>query len=265
VNFLLPGMYVAGESALHKLDPRVKTGAALLLMSLPFIAQSLGGHLLLLTFVATLVFVSGIPLLALLRTLQTIFWIGLFLFLFYLFTTPGQPLLGLGSVVLSWEGLVAGSIQVYRLSLLVIIATLTTFTTSPTQLAHGLEATLRPLERIGLPVRELVMVLTIALSSVPLSFLEIEKISKAQRARGSDFRSGGPWHRIRSLTPVLVPIFVSAFRRAEELATAMEARNFRSAPQRTRMYQLRLKRADLVASLIVLAVSIAVLGPGQLV
>lgn len=259
MNLLLPGMHVAADSALHHLDPRMKTGAALALMAIPFAAQSLASYLLLFIFVMTIAILAGAPFLALLRTLRTIFWLGFFMFFFYLFTTPGQPLLSLGEIVVSWEGLLLGATQIYRLCLLVIIASLLTFTTSPTQLAHGLEATLSPLERMGLPVRELVMVLTIALSFVPTFLEEIEKIGKAQRARGVDFRSGRPWRRIQSLVPIFVPIFVSAFRRAEELATAMEARGFRGAPHRSRLYQLCLSRQDLVASLTVLAVSLTAL------
>ena len=260
MNLLLPGMYMAADSALHRLDPRVKIGATLLLMTIPFAARSLGSHLLLAAFVVAVALLSSAPLLALLRTLRTVVWIGFFMFFFYFFTTPGYPLVTLGGIVMSWEGLLAGVTQVYRLCLLVIIASLLTFTTSPAQLAHGLEATLGPLERVGLPVRELAMVLTIALRFVPTFFEEIEKITKAQKARGADFESRRPWQRVRSLVPVFIPIFVSAFRHAEDLAIAMEARGFRGAPRRTRLYQLRLGGQDLVASLAVLTVSLAALG-----
>jgi energy-coupling factor transport system permease protein len=263
VNLLLPGMYVAADSPLHRLDPRVKMGAALLLMTLPFAAQNLGSYLLLLAFMAGVALLSNAPLLALLRTLRTIFWIGFFMFFFYLFTTPGQHLVAVGSIAVTWEGLLAGATQIYRLCLLVVIASLLTFTTSPAQLAHGLEALLGPLERMHLPVRELAMVLTIALRFVPTFFEEIEKITKAQQARGADFRSGNPWQRIRNLVPVFIPIFVSAFRRAEDLATAMEARGFRGASPRTRLYRLCLRRQDLVASLTVLTVSLTVLALGR--
>ena len=265
MNLLLPGMYVSSDSALHRLDPRVKMAAALLLMTIPFAAHSIWSYLLLATFVAIIALLSSAPLGALLRTLRVVFWIGFFMFFFHLFTTPGQPLISLGNVVVSWQGLLAGGEQIYRLILLVIIAALLTFTTSPAQLAHGLEAALGPFERLGLPVRELVMVLTIALSFVPTFFEEIEKISKAQRARGVDYRSGGLAARLRSLVPVFIPIFVSAFCRAEDLATAMEARGFRSAPRRTRLYRLHLGRQDLLASLAVVAVILAALGLEQLV
>jgi energy-coupling factor transport system permease protein len=260
MNLLLPGMYMPADTALHRLDPRVKIAAALLLMTIPFAAGSLGSYLLLSAFVAVIALLARAPWSALTRTLRTVFWIGFFMFFFYLFTTPGHPLIALGPVVLSWEGLAAGAVQIYRICLLVIIASLLTFTTSPAQLAHGMEAALGPLRRVGFPVRELAMVLTIALSFVPTFFEEIEKIGKAQRARGADFRSGGLSQRIRSLVPVFIPIFVSAFRRAEDLAIAMEARGFRGAPRRTRLHRLRLGRQDLVASLIVLAVVLAALG-----
>jgi energy-coupling factor transport system permease protein len=264
VNLLLPGMYVATDSALHRLDPRVKMGAAMLLMALPFAAPGLESTLLLSAFVAAVALLSTAPLLALLRTLGTIFWIGFFMFFFYLFTTPGQPLVVLGKITMTWEGLLAGGVQIYRLCLLVIVAALLTFTTSPSQLAHGLEALLGPLARLGLPVRELTMVLTIALRFVPTLFDEIDNIAKAQRARGIDVVSRNPWRRVQSWVPMFVPIFVSAFRRAEELATAMEARGFRTAQHRTRLHQLRLTRHDLVASLVVLAISLAILGLGRM-
>jgi energy-coupling factor transport system permease protein len=265
VNLLLPGMYVSSDSTLHRLDPRVKMAAALLLMVIPFAAPNIGSYLILAALVAIIALLSSAPLVALLRTLRVVFWLAFFMFFFYLFTTPGQPLIALGPMIVSWEGLTAGAVQIYRICLLVMIAALLTFTTSPAQLAHGLEAVLGPLARLGLPVRELVMVLTIALSFVPTFFEEIEKITKAQRARGVDFRSGGIAQRFRSLVPVFIPIFVSAFRRAEDLAIALEARGFRGAPHRTRLHRLRLERQDLVASLAVLAVILAAIGLERLI
>lgn len=259
MNLLIPGTYMAADSTLHRLDPRVKMGAALSLMALPFAAPSLGSNLLLSTFVAILAFLSAAPRLALLRTLRTVLWIGALMFIFSLFTTPGRVLVAVEGITVTQEGLVAGMTQVYRLCLLVIIASLLTFTTSPTQLAHGLDALLRPLTHTGLPVRELTMALTIALRFVPTLFEEIDKIVKAQRARGADTHSRWIWQRIRNQATIFVPMFVSAFRRADELATAMEARGFRGARHRTQMRQLRLTSRDLVACLVVLAASVAIL------
>jgi energy-coupling factor transport system permease protein len=269
VNLLLPGMHVAADSVLHRLDPRVKMGGALLLMVLPFVAGSrdrpcLASTLLLVAFVAVLVFLSTAPVGALLRTLRTVLWVGFFMFFFYLFTTPGQPLVAVGGIRVTWEGFLAGATQIYRLCLLVTVSALLTFTTSPAQLAHGLEAVLAPLGRLCLPAREFTraftMVLTIALRFVPTLFDEIEKITRAQQARGADVRSPSPVQRVRTWVPLFVPIFVSAFRRADELAMAMEARGFRSAHQRTHLHRLQLTRRDLVASLVLVVVGLAILG-----
>lgn len=258
MNLLLPGMYFSADSALHRLDPRVKMGAALMLMAMPFAAHHPLGHLLTAGLVLTAAVLSRAPWRALLGTLRLVFWLGLFMFVFYFFTTPGRPLFSLMGVTVTWEGLGAGLMQVYRLCLLAIVAALLTYTTSPLQLTHGLEALLEPLARVGFPVRELGMVLTIALRFVPTFFEEIETLRRAQTARGMEFSSGPPWRRIRNTVPILVPLFLSAIRRAEELAVAMEARGFRSHPHRTRLYRLRLTRADGMAALVVLTCGLAV-------
>lgn len=261
MNLLLPGTYLAADSPLHRLDPRVKMIAALVLMALPFAAPDLAGHALLTAFVILIAVLSSAPPRALLRTLSTIFWLGGLMFFFYLFTTPGRPLVSVRQIVVTWEGLLAGGVQVYRLCLLVLISALLTFTTSPAQLAHGLEAMFSPLQRVGLPVREFALVMTIALRFAPALLDEIDKIAKAQRARGVDMTSKNPLQQMRSWAPLFVPIFVGAFRRAEELATAMEARGFRGAAQRTRLYPLQLTRRDLAAALVMLVISVAVLVP----
>jgi energy-coupling factor transport system permease protein len=260
MNLLLPGMYVAVDSPLHRLDPRIKMGAALGLMALPFAVTGLPASLLLVASVTAIALVARVPLLALLQTLRTVFWLALFMFFFYFFTTPGQPLVTVWGISITVEGLLAGATQVYRICLLVIIASLLTYTTSPAQLAHGLEALLRPLERVGLPVREIALVVTIALRFVPAFVGEIDTISKAQQARGVELGSGGLWQRLRNLIPLFVPLFVTALRRAEELAAAMDARGFRSAPHRTRLYQLALGWNDVWAAVAVLALALVALG-----
>lgn len=260
MNLFLPGMYVAADSPLHRLDPRVKMGAAVVLMTLPFSAHRLASHLLLVAFILALVPLSHVPPLALLRTLRSVFWLGFFMFFFYFFTTPGHPLLAFAGITVTREGLLAGGTQVYRLCLLVVIASLLSFTTSSAQLAHGLEALLGPLERFGFPVREVSFVLTVALRFVPTVMEEVETLTRAQQARGADLGSGGLLRRLRSLVPLFVPLFVAALRRAEELATAMEARGFRSAPHRTRLRRLSLGWGELVAVLILLALALTVLG-----
>lgn len=258
MNLLMPGMYVAAQTIVHRIDPRVKLGAALLLMVLPFSAPGWQSGLVLIAAIAAIAALAAVPWLELLRTLSTVFWLGFFMFFFYAFTTPGPAALTLGSISVTWAGLAAGGTQIYRLCLLVTISSLLTYTTSPTQLAHGLEALLAPLHKLGLPVRELTMVLTIALRFVPTMAQQVDKLSKAQRARGIDF-GNAPWNRVRTWVPMFVPLFVAAFRRAERLAIAMEARGFRGTARRTHMVQLRLTRLDLAAALIVLVVAGAAL------
>lgn len=255
MNLLLPGLYIPVDSPIHRLDPRVKTAAALLLMAMPFLAPGALASALLAGFVAAVAYMSAAPLTALLRTLRTVLWLGFFLFFFHLFTTPGQPLLGWHDIVITQEGLLLGLTQIFRLCLLVILSSLLTFTTSPSQLTQGLEAVLRPLASTGLPVRELTIVLMIALRFVPTLFDQVDKVTKAQQARGADVHSRLPWRRVTTWIPTFVPIFVAAFRRAEDLATAMEARGFRGARQRTHLHQLRLTKHDLIACLVVLGAS----------
>jgi energy-coupling factor transport system permease protein len=214
--------------------------------------------MLLTATIAVIAVLAAVPALALLRTLRTVFWLGVFMSFYMAFATPGPPVIALGNLTATWTGLVVAGQQIYRLCLLVTVASLLTYTTSPTQLAHGLEALLSPLVRIGMPVRELAMVMTIALRFVPTIAQEVEKIGKAQLARGVD-PGGNPLRRVQSWVPMFVPIFVSAFRRAEQLATAMEARGFRGVRHRTRLYQLRLTRQDLAASLCVIAASLAII------
>jgi len=260
MNTLIFGTYVPGDSVVHRLDPRVKMLATLLLMVLPFALHGIWGYVLVTAFVLAVNLIAGVPLLALLRTLQVVFWIGFLMFFLYLFTTPGHPLIAWHGVAVTWEGVLTGASQIYRLGLLVITASLLTFTTSPVRLAHGVEAMLAPLERLRVPVRDLAMVLLIALRFVPTLLDEVDKIVKAQRARGAELTSGGPLRRARGLVPVFVPIFVSAFRRADELATAMDARGFRASPHRTRLQQLALSRMDFVATLIVLTLCLTAIG-----
>jgi len=257
MNLLLPGTYIAANSPIHRLDPRLKMVTATAVMVLPFIAPSTASQVVLAAFVLTVSLLSLVPKRPLLRTLQTVFWIGCFMFVYQAFTTPGEPVIHWRQVTATWAGLSSGASQVYRLCLLVITAALLTYTTSPSQLTHGLESLLSPLSQIGLPVRELALVMTIALRFVPTMALEISKIQKAQRIRGID-PAGNPVKRLQSWVPMFVPIFVSAFRRADQLALAMEARGFRSARQRTRLNQLHISRSDYIATGIVLATTIIV-------
>lgn len=258
MNLLMPGMYVATETVIHRIDPRVKMGATLLLMVLPFAAPGWPSSLLLVAAVLIIAALAAVPAIALLRTLRTAFWLGFFMFFFYAFSTPGPAAITWAKLTITWTGLLAGGAQIYRLCLLVVISSLFSYTTSPAQLAHGMEALLAPLQKLGLPTQDLSMVLTIAMRFVPTMAQQIDKLAKAQRARGLDY-GNAPWNRVRSWVPMFVPLFVAAFRRADHLATAMEARGFRGTAQRTHMFQLELTKLDLFAALTVLAVTGAAL------
>jgi energy-coupling factor transport system permease protein len=263
MSLLMPGVHVPADTCVHTLDPRVKLGVAVVLMVLPFWAPGLASALLLSTFVLGVVILARVPPLSLLRTLRTVFWIGLFMFVFYALTTPGDALVSVGTISVTGAGLLAGVTLVYRLCALVIIGSLLTYTTSPGQLAHGLETVLSPLARLRLPVREASMVLTIALRFVPTMSAQIDRIVTAQRARGAE-PMGNPVERVQSWVPMFVPIFVLAFRRAEQLAMAMEARGYRGAGERTRLKQLRFSWQDLVAVLVALAAVLAIAGAAYL-
>ena len=259
MSILLPGLHIPAETVLHRLDPRVKMAAALMLTGLPFSAPSLVGSLMLMVFLGAIVSASAVPARSLLGTVRTVFWAGLFIFVLRFFTTPGRTLLALGGLSVTLEGLIGGAQQIFRLCYLVVVSSLLTYTTSPAHLAHGMETVLRPLVRLGLPVREFGVVLTIALRFVPTLSEEIDRLIKAQESRGASIRTGPLWERMRGWTAVFVPVFVSAFRRADELATAMDSRGFRGAQERTHLHTLRFRRADLAACLVLLCFGALVL------
>ena len=161
--------------------------------------------------------------------------------------TPGTEAFRIGFLTATWEGIVRGAYIGLRLILLILLSTLLTLTTSPLRLTDGLEALLSPLRRVGVPVHELAMMMTIALRFVPTLLEELDRIMKAQKARGVDFERGNIMQRLRAIVPVLVPLFLSAFRRADELALAMEARCYRGGEGRTQMKELRTGRLDYAA------------------
>lgn len=241
------GQYLPGKSAVHRLDPRTKILSSLAFVVIIFAARDWRGYAALTAFTVVALAFSSIPFRFILRGLRPIIFIlGLTLIL-QVFLTPGQPLFKIGPLTATREGLTQGLYLAYRLVLLMVVTSLMTLTTSPIALTDGMEKLLNPFRRIGVPAHELAMMMTIALRFIPTLLEETDKIMKAQMARGADFESGNIMARARSLVPLLVPLFVSAFRRADELATAMEARCYRGGEKRTRMKELRLTSLDLAA------------------
>ncbi|MCK9221800.1 MAG: energy-coupling factor transporter transmembrane protein EcfT [Limnochordia bacterium] len=241
------GQYIPGETIIHRLDPRAKLGAMLMIIIGLFLINNLWGYLCVAGLLLLVIMLARIPLSRIIRGLKPVLFIMLFTFVLHLFFSEGTALWHLGPLTVTKEGILRGTEMVARLILLVISASLLTLTTSPLALTDGLEMLLAPGQRIGLPAHELAMMMTIALRFIPTLMEETEKIMKAQMARGASFTEGNLVRRAKSLLPVLVPLFVSAFRRAEDLAVAMEARGYVGGEGRTRFKQLEFKWADWIA------------------
>ncbi|MGI6559280.1 MAG: energy-coupling factor transporter transmembrane component T family protein [Limnochordia bacterium] len=232
------GQYIPGESFVHRLDPRTKIIVTMLLIILLFLVETFQGYGLIALFIGGLILLARLSPRFVLRGIRPMLVIILFTLVLHVFLSEGEIIGQLGPLKVTKEGLFKGGMMVTRLLLLIIGASLLTLTTSPIALTDGIEAILSPGKRFGLPAHELAMMMTIALRFIPTLLEEMDKITKAQMARGADFETGNIVQRAKSLLPLLVPLFVSAFRRADELAVAMEARCYRGGEGRTKMKQL---------------------------
>ena len=242
------GQFFPGDSFLYQLDPRTKLLATVALIAIVFVAQGFSGFLLIAAFVIACAASTGIHLKFLVRGLKPIMFIILFTFVLNLFfQTEGKELVHIGFIRITDQGLRMASFMAARLILLVVSSQLLTLTTSPIALTDGLESLMNPLKKIKVPVHELSMMMCIALRFIPTLIEETDKIMSAQKARGADFESGSIIDRAKALIPILVPLFISAFRRADELATAMECRCYQGGDGRTKMKILRYHRWDFYA------------------
>lgn len=252
---ILLGQYVAGHSFWHRLDPRAKILWTILWMGTLFAVSTVWGYMAFVGVLLLVVAISRLPVGALLRGVRPLLYLIVFTVAFNVLFTPGVVLWRWGFLTVTREGLVTAAQVTARLLLLLTGASVLTLTTSPLALADGLEALLRPGQRWGLPAHEMAMMMSIALRFIPTLLEETEKIMKAQKARGADFESGNLLTRARSLIPVLIPLFVNAFRRADDLALAMEARAYRGGQGRTHWRELQWGWADsatLLASVVLL-------------
>ena len=254
------GQYFPGESFVHRLDPRTKLLATIALIAVVFVSKGFAGFILIAAFVLLTALSTGVHLKFLFKGLKPIFFIIIFTFILNLFfQNTGEVLVQVWILKITSDGLRMASFMAVRLILLVISSQLLTLTTSPISLTDGLESLMRPLSKIGFPAHEIAMMMSIALRFIPTLMDEADKIMKAQKARGANFETGNILQRAKAMIPLLVPLFVGAFRRAEELALAMDARCYRGGAGRTRMNQLRYTRLDLIAALVVLALFAAVI------
>lgn len=245
------GSFIPGDSIIHRLDPRTKIAGLVVYLVLLFLVKLLAVFLLPLFFTVGVLLLSKISLRYLVSSLKSVWWLIVFLFVLNLIATPGETVLwSFGFLSVRAEALRQACFMSLRLMLLISGASLLTLTTSPVALTDGLEAILRPLSKVGFPSHEIAMMLTIALRFIPTLIEETDRIRKAQMARGADLESGGLIKRARALLPILIPLFVSAFRRADELAMAMDARCYTGGEGRTRMTELTFSREDAFAFLL---------------
>lgn len=241
------GQYYATNSVLHRLDPRTKLCSAFAFIIIVFFADNLITYFLTLGFCITLSILSKIPFKKLLKSLKPIIFIALFTAFFNIFWTKGETLLTPDGffIKIYFEGIITAIYMIIRLiSLIVGTLVLISYTTTPIALTHGIESLLKPLSKIKVPVHDFAMMMSIALRFIPTLMEETDKIINAQKARGANFESGGLIKKAKAFIPIMIPLFVSAFRRADELATAMECRCYNGDAGRTRMNKLHFKFRD---------------------
>lgn len=248
------GQYVPGDSWLHRLDPRAKLLATVALAVALFVRDEWAAMAVFAGTALAGALISRVPPSFFWRGLKPLIWLLVLTFVAQFFFAQGEPLAQLGPLRVTREGLETAGFLSVRLVVLVVTGLLLTVTTPPIPLTDGLAWLLRPLRAVKVPTEELALMVTIALRFIPTLLSEVQMIMMAQRARGADFSHGGPIRRAKALVPVLVPLFVGSFRRADELALAMEARCFEPGQLRTRLHPLRAGPADAVLGVLVAAV-----------
>ena len=241
------GQYVPGNSMLHALDARSKILGILMYMISLFLLKDLISYTGIALFTVLLILISQVPIGYVLKGLRPLAIIIIFTFILHIFFTPGEVITKLGPFSITREGFYQGILMSARLLLLILGTSLLTLTTSPINLTDGIEGLLKPATRFGFPAHELAMMMSIALRFIPTFAEETDKILKAQKARGADLDSGSMIKRVKNMVSILVPLFVSAFRRADELAVAMEARCYRGGENRTSMREHKFMLGDYLA------------------
>ena len=241
------GQFFPGTSLAHRLDPRTKILLTVIYIVALFCAESFVSYGLMVALLITGVKVSGVAPKALVKGLKPVLFIICFTAVLNLFYTPGEILVQFWALKITKEGIFTAFFMALRISMLIMGTFLLTYTTSPIALTDGLESLLGPLKKIKVPVHELSMMMCIALRFIPTLIEETDKIMSAQKARGADFETGSLLQRAKALVPILVPLFISAFRRADELATAMECRCYHGGEGRTKLHVLKYQRRDYVA------------------
>lgn len=251
------GQYYRTESIIHKLDPRVKIIGTFVFLVAIFMVNNAIGYAIAGLFLVMNIKLSNVPVKFIFRGMRSIFLLLMISVLFNLFLTPGDPVVTIWKLQITSQGIVMAVHMVFRLSFLVIGSSIMTLTTTPNQLTDGLEKGLGWMRRLHVPVHEIAMMMSIALRFIPILTDEANRIMSAQEARGADFHSGGLIRRAKALIPLLVPLFVSAFRRANDLAQAMESRAYHGGEGRTKMKPLIYQKRDYISYGIIAAFALA--------
>ena len=247
------GQYYPAKSVLHRLDPRTKFLGTLGFLISVFLFHTFLGYAVATVFLVAMIAISKVPVKFMFKGLKAIVMILLITVVFNIILTPVEVLWRFGIIKVTKEGLVLAGRMAIRLVYLVIGSSIMTLTTTPNHLTDGLERLLRPLNKIHVPVHEIAMMMSIALRFIPILLEETDKIMKAQIARGADFENGNLIQKAKNMVPLLVPLFISAFRRANDLAMAMEARCYHGGDHRTQMKPLHYEKRDYIAFVILVA------------
>lgn len=258
------GQYYQADSVIHRLDPRVKLGTTILFIISLFVFDDFWGYAVAALFLAVVVKLSKVPFRFMVKGMKSIVFLLSITVLFNLFLTPGEPVVHIWKLSITKEGVRLAVLLAVRLGFLIMGSSVMTLTTTPNQLTDGLEKMLKPLGKVKVPVHEIAMMMSIALRFIPILMEETDKIMKAQLARCADFESGNLIKKAKSLVPLLVPLFISAFRRANDLAMAMEARCYRGGENRTKMKPLHYEKRDYIAYAIVVCYLAAGFAAGRL-
>jgi len=244
------GQYYPTNSVLHRLDPRVKLSGTMIFIISLFMFDSFYGYIAASVFLAAVIIISKVPFTFMVKGLRAIVFLLIFTAVLNMLFTPGEILWEWRFITITKQGIRVASFMIIRLIFLIVGSSVMTLTTTPSNLTDGIEKGMGFLKVIKVPVHEIAMMMSIALAFIPILVEELDKIMKAQMARGADFESGNIFKRMKSMVPILIPLFVSAFRRANDLAMAMEARCYRGGEGRTKMKPLSYKKRDALAYLI---------------
>ena len=258
MNNMIIGQYVPGDSFIHRMDPRAKLIIVFFYVAVIFLANNIVSYSIIGLFAILAVLVSRVPIYFIIKGLKPILFIIIFTFLLHIFMTrEGEVIADIGFLKIYEGGVIQGIYISLRFLFLILLTTLLTLTTTPIEVTDGMETLLHPLKKVRFPVHELALMMSISLRFIPTLMDETDKILKAQTARGVDFSSGPLKNRLKAVVPLLIPLFISAFKRAEELATAMEARGYQGGEGRTKYRQLSWGSIDTMALVIFVIVAAA--------